>query len=72
MGIWTLSLWLNTLRKQRYDALQCIGEVKVTPSMPKVLSPLEKIPILRQRKTKSKKFATNSSSLSSKRFLRHT
>ncbi|XP_010471538.1 PREDICTED: protein kinase 2B, chloroplastic-like [Camelina sativa] len=49
-------------------ALQCIGEVKVRPSMPEVLSLLEKVPIPRHRKSRSRGFATNSSS---KRFLRH-
>lgn len=53
-------------------ALQCIGEVKVRPSMPEVLSLLEKIPIPRHRKSRSRGFATtNSASMSSKRFLRH-
>ncbi|XP_010448689.1 PREDICTED: protein kinase 2B, chloroplastic-like [Camelina sativa] len=49
-------------------ALQCIGEVKVRPSMPEVLSLLEKVTIPRHRKSRSRGFATNSSS---KRFLRH-
>ncbi|EOA33223.1 hypothetical protein CARUB_v10020458mg [Capsella rubella] len=49
-------------------ALQCIGEVKVRPSMPEVLSLLEKVPFPRHRKSRSRGFATNSSS---KRFLRH-
>ncbi|CAE5964123.1 unnamed protein product [Arabidopsis arenosa] len=53
-------------------ALQCIGEVKVRPSMIEVLSLLEKVPIPRHRKSRSKGFAyTNSASMSSKRFLRH-
>lgn len=44
-------------------ALQCIGEVKVRPSMPEVLSLLEKVPNPRHRKSRSKGFATNSSSV---------
>ncbi|CAH2067249.1 unnamed protein product [Thlaspi arvense] len=52
-------------------ALQCIGEVKVRPSMPEVLSLLEKVPIPRHRKSRRKGFAANSSSIPSKRFLRH-
>ncbi|CAH8258155.1 unnamed protein product [Arabidopsis lyrata] len=53
-------------------ALQCIGEVKVRPSMIEVLSLLEKVPIPRHRKSRSRGFAyTNSASMSSKRFLRH-
>ncbi|CAN8239818.1 unnamed protein product [Cochlearia groenlandica] len=51
-------------------ALQCIGEVKVRPSMHEVLSLLEKVPSSRHRKSRSKGgFVTNSSS---KRFLKHT
>lgn len=59
-------------------ALQCIGEVKIRPTMLEVLSLLEKVPFPRHRKSRSKGFATttttttNSSSLSSKRFLRIT
>ncbi|CAD5317201.1 unnamed protein product [Arabidopsis thaliana] len=53
-------------------ALQCIGDVKVRPSMLEVVSLLEKVPIPRHRKSRSKGFAcTNSASMPSKRFLRH-
>lgn len=53
-------------------ALQCIREVKVRPSMIEVLSLLEKVPIPRHRKSRSRGFTyTNSASMSSKRFLRH-
>ena len=44
-------------------ALHCMGEVKVRPSMPEVLSLLEKVPHPRLRKSRSKGFATNSSSV---------
>ncbi|KAL1216747.1 putative serine/threonine-protein kinase PBL3 [Cardamine amara subsp. amara] len=51
-------------------ALQCIGDVKVRPSMLEVLSLLEKVSIPRHKKSRSKGFDTYSSSpMPSKRFL---
>lgn len=51
-------------------ALQCIGDVKVRPSMLEVLSLLEKVSVPGHRKSRSKGFDTNSSSsMPSKRFL---
>ncbi|CAA7043261.1 unnamed protein product [Microthlaspi erraticum] len=51
-------------------ALQCIGEVKARPTMPEVVSLLEKVPMPRHRNSRSKGPSSNASSSSSKRFFR--